>query len=236
MRQRKVKDLDKKLDRVRALQITEPKACKGRWGEVFGNENPICLEIGCGKGQFLLAQADENPDINYIGIEGQESVVLRALEKTFERYNLAVGSDDSNLKKSSLIPLRFIAGFVNELTDYFEEDELAGIYLNFSDPWPKSGHKKRRLTHIDRLKSYAKVIKTGGFIQFKTDNDGLFEFTLEEARQLINGINCHKLTAIWDLHGAENSFAKPEWLKFRTEYEEKFMAMGKPIHFLHMEL
>ena len=131
MRQRTVKNLEEKLELNSSFLIREPRECKGKWAEVFGNSNPIFLEIGCGKGQFIFKHASQNPDKNYIAIEGQESVALRALEKA---------------ENGGLQNLRVFMDFVNDIKDYFEEGELTGIYLNFSDPWPKARHAKRRLT------------------------------------------------------------------------------------------
>ena len=145
--------------------IDNPKECKGKWSDIFGNDNPVYLEIGCGKGQFIMKQAQEFPKRNFIAIEGQSNVVLRALQKA-----------EVNKCKN----LRIFIDYVNDLEDYFEKRELSGIFLNFSDPWPKARHAKRRLTYHDRLLNYKKVLTDDGFIQFKTDNDSLFEFTLEE--------------------------------------------------------
>ena len=165
MRQRNIKNLSERIEQNSRLLIEEPGDCKGRWAEIFGNGNPIYLEIGCGKGNFITKHAFAEPDCNFIACEGQMSVVLRALEK-------AEASGSGNL--------RVFIDFVNDLEDYFEVGELSGIYLNFSDPWPKARHAKRRLTYRGRLQNYKKVLKPDGFIEFKTDNEGLFAFTLEE--------------------------------------------------------
>ena len=136
MRQRNIKNLEEKLAANSAFLIENPRACRGHWAEVFGNNNPIFLEIGCGKGKFITSRAEANPDVNYIAAEGQSSVVLRAMEKAQE---------------SKLANLRIFIDFIHDLRDYFEEGELAGLYLNFSDPWPKARHAKRRLTYRKNL-------------------------------------------------------------------------------------
>lgn len=209
MRQRKIKNLDEKLSALARFQIDDPSPHKGCWKEVFGNDNPIYLEIGCGKGQFVTGNAKTYPDRNYIAIEGQASVVLRALEKAD-----AMGLDN----------VRFMMQFIDDVRDYFEDGELAGVYLNFSDPWPKDRHAKRRLTYNKKLLQYMQVIdKENGFIQFKTDNEGLFEFTLGEIEAA--GLTIAETSR--DLHNSEYNENN-----ITTEYEDKFAATGKNINYV----
>lgn len=208
MRQRTIKNLDEKLELNSSFLIKDPRDCKGRWNEIFGNDNPIYLEIGCGKGQFIFKHALAAPDKNFIAVEGQSSVVLRALEKAEE-------NQQNNL--------RIFIDFVNDLHDYFEVGELAGMYLNFSDPWPKARHAKRRLTYHKRLLNYREIIKDGGVIEFKTDNDDLFAFTLEE----IGEAGLEILENTTDLHSS--NYASKE---MTTEYEDKFSAAGKNINYV----
>jgi tRNA (guanine-N7-)-methyltransferase len=165
MRQRRVKNLDEKLTALSSHVIENPEELRGRWREVFGNDNPIYLELGCGKGKFISTHAAKYPKRNFIGAEGQPTVILRALEKAE-----ALGGNN----------LFFICGFIRDVREYFAPGELAGVYLNFSDPWPKSKHGRRRLTYHEKLTAYTEVMREGGFIEIKTDNEGLFEFTLEE--------------------------------------------------------
>lgn len=213
MRQRNIKNLDGRIEENARLLITDPRSCKGHWAEIFGNENPIYLEIGCGKGNFIVRHATEEKDKNFIACEGQASVVLRALEKAEE---------------GGLENLRVFIDYVNDLTDYFEKGEIAGVYLNFSDPWPKARHAKRRLTYHKRLQNYKSVLAEGGFIEFKTDNDVLFEFTLEEIA--VCGYEIVEMCR--DLHGeAQGKYGK-ESQHFMTEYEEKFSGQGKNINFV----
>lgn len=208
MRQRSIKNLDEKLELNSSFLIREPREVKGKWAEVFGNDNPIYLEIGCGKGQFIYSYASQNPDKNYIAIEGQENVVLRALEK----------AEAGGLKN-----LRIFIDFVQDIKDYFEEGELAGVYLNFSDPWPKARHAKRRLTYHKRLANYKEIIGEEGCIEFKTDNEGLFEFTLEEIQ--LGEFEMVEMSR--DLHNSDFD-AK----NITTEYEDKFRNGGKNINYV----
>ena len=208
MRQRNIKNLSERIEQNSRLLIEEPGDCKGRWAEIFGNGNPIYLEIGCGKGNFITKHAFAEPDCNFIACEGQMSVVLRALEK-------AEASGSGNL--------RVFIDFVNDLEAYFEVGELSGIYLNFSDPWPKARHEKRRLTYRDRLRDYAWALKPGGFVEVKTDNDALYDFTLEEIEAA--GYQITEQTR--DLHSS--SF---ESKNTTTEYEDKFSGRGKNINYV----
>lgn len=215
MRQRRIKNLEEKLAECSSYITENPKEMKGHWHEVFGNDKPIYLELGCGKGQFIRENARRNPDCNYIAVEGALSVVLRALEKA---------------KSAELDNITFVLEYVQDLRDFFEDGELAGIYLNFSDPWPKDRHAKRRLTYGKRLLHYCQVIEEGGSIQFKTDNEGLFEFTLEQ----IENTGLEILEMSRDLHNAE---LNPELTErnITTEYEEKFAGLGKNINYVKIK-
>ena len=224
MRQRNIKNLQEKLDMNSSFLIENPKELKGRWHAVFGNDNPICLEIGCGKGRFITSRAMEHPEQNYIAIEGQSNVVLRALQKAEE---------------NSIANLRIFITYVSDLKEYFDAGELSTVYLNFSDPWPKARHAKRRLTYRDRLKNYKEVLSPGGFIEFKTDNDGLFDFTLGE----IEAVGYRVVEMTRDLHGemsdemfielsGDMSAFAADAAAYLTEYEEKFMVLGKNINYV----
>jgi len=176
------------------------------WKSVFGNENPIHVEVGMGKGQFIIGMAQANPDINYIGIEHFDNVIVSALEKVIE------AEKPSNL--------RLLRGNGANLEDLFQAGELDRIYLNFSDPWPKSRHAKRRLTHESFLARYEKVLKKRGEIHFKTDNRKLFEYSLVSMSAY--GMILQEVSL--DLHAE-----MPED-NIMTEYEEKFSAKGQPIY------
>lgn len=178
-------------------------------------DRDLFVEIGCGKGDFLIARALAHPEYDYIGIEGQETVLLRALEK-------AQQIEDGKGKILS-DHLRFSCLFVRSMQDLFDDGSLAGIYLNFSDPWPKARHAKRRLTYRERLKEYVRALKPGGSIEFKTDNDPLFEFTLEEIAAC--GLAPAEMSR--DLHSTD----LPARLVM-TEYEKKFRSAGKAINYV----
>ena len=187
-----------------AFTIPEPEVWKGRWQEVFGRQAPLHIEIGMGKGQFLTALAAEHPDINYIGIEKFSSVLVRAVQKQNEL---------------ELPNLRLIRMDADSITDVFSPGEVDRIYLNFSDPWPGNRHAKRRLTHGNFLKLYRQVLKDGGQIHFKTDNQPLFEFSVDEIPQF--GFTLSEVTR--NLH--ENG---P--VGVMTDYEAKFYELGQPIN------
>lgn len=210
MRQRRVKNLEDKLQALSSHMVDNPKEYRGKWHELFGNDNPIYLELGCGKGQFLSGYAEKYGDRNYIGIEGQSTVLLRALEKAESR---------------ELGNILYFCDFVQDIGDYFLPGELSGVYLNFSDPWPKARHNKRRLTYRGRLESYIGVLKAGGQIEIKTDNDPLFEFTLDEIKAA--GLIIDEMTR--DLHGGEQMLTARE---ITTEYEDKFRSNGKNINYI----
>lgn len=186
--------------------IHEPGKQRGRWQERFGNTNPIQIEIGMGKGKFLHTLAKQNPDINYIGIEKYSSVLLRAIQKSEEE---------------ELLNLLFIRMDAEELLEVFDKGEVDRIYLNFSDPWPKDRHAKRRLPSEQFLNRYDVILKQEGRIEFKTDNRKLFDFAVEELAKA--GWKAEKIT--YDLHHDADMCAG----NVMTEYEEKFSAMGNPI-------
>lgn len=187
--------------------IEEPESMKGRWKEFFGNNNPIHLEIGCGKGQFIAKMSLRNPDINYIAAERQRLVIVTALRKSRE---MGTGNN-----------LRFICVDVEHLLEYFEPGEIDRLYINFCDPWPRKKWAKRRLTHKNFLSIYEKLFIGGGEINFKTDNRGLFEFSLNEI-EARNGWTMKNITL--DLHNSEFEG------NIMTEYEEKFSSKGMPIY------
>lgn len=189
--------------------MKNPEQLKGSWQSVFGNANPIHIEIGMGKGQFIIQMAKEHPDINYIGIEMYTSVLLRGVQKV-EKL------------EEKMDNLRFLCVDAKNLPDIFAKDEVQKIYLNFSDPWPKDRHAKRRLPSREFLNRYDKFLLKDGDLEFKTDNEGLFLFALEELEPA--GWKLKKKTM--DLHHDE------EMMKgnVMTEYEEKFSAKGNPIY------
>lgn len=187
--------------------INEPKACKGKWKEIFGNNNSLHIEIGMGKGRFITDLASINPDINYVGIEKFSSVLIRGIEK---------------LEELELNNIRFIRMDAEEICDVFAENEVERIYLNFSDPWPKDRHAKRRLTSKEFFARYDKILVQDGRIEFKTDNIPLFEFSLEQ----IPMANFKIIEHTFDLHND----VKMNEGNVMTEYEEKFSSQGNKIN------
>ncbi len=187
--------------------INEPETQKGNWQQLFGNDNPIHIEIGMGKGQFLTRLAKENPHINYIGIERYSSVLLRALQK---------------MEQEPLSNLRFLCIDAASITEIFEKNEVDKIYLNFSDPWPKDRHAKRRLTSRQFFARYNDILKPDGNVEFKTDNRDLFLFSLDEVEEAGWKLVAHT----FDLHHDEALNQG----NIMTEYEEKFSSLGNPIH------
>lgn len=186
--------------------VPNPPQLKGRWRERFGNDRPIHVEIGCGKGRFITTLAECHPDVNFIAIELKAEVILRAVQKTDMRNipNLAMVQYNAAL-----------------LTDLFADGELGCIYLNFSDPWPKSRHYKRRLTYAAFLALYRQVLAANGHIQLKTDNERLFEFSLNQFAN--EGFQLRNIT--FDLH--QSVWAVDNVM---TEYEQRFFARGQRIY------
>lgn len=205
MRVRKRKGAEEHLANNPHYVILNPEDAKGRWHDVFGNDHPIHIEVGSGKGGFITGMALKNPDINYIGIDIQLSVLSHALDKV-------LASEAPNVK------LLRVDG--SSLTNYFEDGEVDMVYLNFSDPWPKTKHEKRRLTYKDFLDTYKRILPEHGEIHFKTDNRGLFEYSLASFSQY--GVT---LKQVWlDLHASDFTG------NVMTEYEEKFSSKGQVIY------
>ncbi|OOB78441.1 MAG: tRNA (guanosine(46)-N7)-methyltransferase TrmB [Epulopiscium sp. Nuni2H_MBin001] len=184
--------------------IQNPVEYKGKWAQLFGNNNCVHVEFGSGKGGFITQLAHLNPDINYIAVEKAETVVYKACKR----------ADDmpSNLY--------FLYFDVADCLDIFANGEVERIYLNFSDPWPKARYAKRRLTYRDFLDKYKQVLVEGGEIHFKTDNKGLFASSIEEfsmRKWLIKNVSL-------DLHNDEQTG------NIMTEYENKFSQLGFTIN------
>ena len=179
----------------------------GKWAEAFGNENPIHVEIGMGKGRFLMDLASLHPEINYVGIEKYSSVLLRAIQK---------------MEENPLPNVKFIRMEAENILQVFGKGEVSKIYLNFSDPWPKDRHAKRRLPSREFLERYRVILQKQGNLEFKTDNTALFDFAVNEVEPA--GWNIDQIT--YDLHH------DPEMMigNVMTEYEEKFSSIGNPIH------
>ena len=197
MRARKKKHGAERLAAVSEFFIDKP---------VLDPNKKTFLEIGCGKGKFIIENAEKNPNINYIAVEKVSDVILLAAEK----------AKDRELKN-----IKFMICDAKGLTESFEPHSVDLIYLNFSDPWPKAGHYKRRLTYKAFLDVYRQILKEDGAIFFKTDNSGLFEFSLEQFTE--DGWRLENVT--YDLHNSE--FAEDNIM---TEYEKNFSEKGFNIH------
>lgn len=189
--------------------IKEPEKYKGLWArDIFKNNKPIHIEIGMGKGKFIMELAEKNPDINYIGIEKYSSVLLRGIQK--------MESMDTPL--NNLVFIRFDAEYI---TDIFDEGEIDKIYLNFSDPWPKDRHAKRRLPSKEYIARYRQILIPSHTVEFKTDNVDLFNFALEQAPLA----DAEIVACTFDLH---NDSSMNEG-NIMTEYEERFSSQGNKI-------
>ena len=189
------------------IVVLEPEQHKGKWQDVFGNANPIQMEVGMGKGKFISTMARQHPEINFIGVEVIEEVLLDAVK----RMNRAEGIPEN---------LRLVWINASLLEDLFLPGEVDRIFLNFSDPWPKTRHAKRRLTHKGFLDQYAAILKSEGQVHFKTDNQGLFEFSLNEFS-----------ACGWRLQNIQlDMYQKLPEGNVATEYETKFHNQGMPIY------
>lgn len=217
MRLRHIKNADK-IVASHPLTITSPKENKGKWSSIFSNNNPIFIEIGMGKGKFIIENALKYPNINFIGIERYSSVLLRALQKIdylFENKNIPTN-------------IFFICMDALDILYVFSLGEISKIYLNFSDPWPKDRHSDRRLTSNKFLNLYSLILENGSLIEFKTDNKILFDFSVDTFSSSSN-FSIKNLT--YDLHNDVNL----SYNNIMTEYEEKFSSMGNPIYKLIAE-
>ncbi|MGE6628830.1 tRNA (guanosine(46)-N7)-methyltransferase TrmB [Bacillus sp. NPDC077027] len=187
------------------IVVQDPMQYKGKWHELFGNDHPIHIEVGTGKGSFISGMGKLHPDVNYIGIELFKSVLVSAVD---------------HVKEAGVSNVKLLNINAEVLTDIFADGEIDRVYLNFSDPWPKARHEKRRLTFKAFLKRYEQVLGDSGELHFKTDNRGLFEYSLKSFSAyglLLTYVSLH-------LHedGLEGNVM--------TEYEEKFSSMGQPIY------
>ena len=203
---RKKKHGEERINACAELRISDPATMLSGLNGIFPNAQPIHMEIGCGKGKFACDMSKKYPDVNFIAVEKVPDVCCIALEK-------AMTQKDEREKDN----IRFIIGDAKTLADNVPEHSLDCIYLNFSDPWPKKGHAKRRLTHRTFLEIYKKLLKPDGILKFKTDNAGLYDFSLEEFEAI-------GATIIWqtrDLHSSEKNADN-----IMTEYEKNFSEKG----------
>ncbi|EAV39548.1 tRNA (guanosine(46)-N7)-methyltransferase TrmB [Oenococcus oeni] len=191
------------------------KQLKGNWSLVFGNNHPLYLEIGSGKGQFILDNAIKYPENNFIGLELQPTAVAIAGKKAFKQ-------------DPQLANLKLILGDGGDVSDYFADNEISKIFLNHSDPWPKAKHEKRRLTAENFLKSYSKILLPNGALELKTDNLGLFEYSLSSFKKF--GLSWPEEQISYDLHHE----LKKNPVNIETEYEKKFAEMNQPEYWIRV--
>ncbi len=194
------------------LVVLDTYEHKGHWQEVFSKKQPLEIEIGMGRGTFIYEKALQNPDKNFIGIEVVEEIINEAIERMEQK-----GGVPDNL--------RFIWINAQNIADIFAKNEVSKIYLNFSDPWPKYRHRKRRLTHSNFLKQYRDILLDGGLLEQKTDSQELFEFSLNELAAEDWKFKRIALDLYRNL--PEDNIA--------TEYEEKFVKRGLPIYYLQAQ-
>ena len=210
MRLRKIKDAGLKLREYSDYVVFDPALNFGRWHNVFANSNPIFLEIGMGKGKFIIQQALNYQNINYIGCEVEESIVLRAARK---------------IPQERINNLKLIICNALDLDKIFSKDEIMKIFLNFSDPWPKNRHERRRLTAPEYLGIYQQILCENGEIEIKTDKRHFFEYSLLQ----FNSNQFEFIDVSLDLHNDKRENI------VTTEYEEKFLAEGKKIYYLKVK-
>lgn len=211
MRQRNKPWADEFIESHTDIIVPEPLEKRGIWKEVFGNNNPVHLEIGTGKGHFIVGMARKFPNINFIGIEVAKTIIVRAAQKVM----------DAELPNIKLLHVN-----AADLLEIFAKDEIAQLYLNFSDPWPKKRHEKRRLTYHPFLKQYEQVLDSAGEIVLKTDNQGFFEYSLVSFSRY--GMQLEEVNL--DLHEVND----PD--NVMTEYEKRFSAKGQPIYRCRVKL
>jgi len=203
-RRKKPGSVDKLLSYTNYL-CTEPEKYKGKWNEFFESSHTIHVELGTGRGQFITTLAAQNPHINFIGIEIKEEVLLKAVAKASEQ---------------NLSNITFLWYDINTIDEVFSEGELERVYINFCDPWPKTRWSKRRLTHRTFLEKYLCMLNENGEIHFKTDNEDLFEFSLNE----LSDMNLQLSNITFNLHNGDGQNI------VTTEYEDKFSSMGMRIY------
>lgn len=214
MRLRRIKNIEEKIKNYSDIIVFDAVSKKGKWNSQFKNDNPIYLEIGMGKGKFLLEHARLNPNINYIGCELSDSVIYKAAEKA-----------EKAKQEENITNLLMINNDACMLNDIFSSGEVSKVYLNFSDPWPKSRHAKRRLTADTFLNVYKNLLGVDGIIEMKTDNRKLFEFSLTKFNEF--GWIFEELSL--DLHSDKEDI-------ITTEYEDRFVNLGQPIYYVKVRI
>ena len=206
MEYNKIKDASRIVGRSNYV-VANPQSCKNKWSSIFGNKNPICLELGMGRGDFIINMAKAYPKINFIGLEINDSQMVRAVER---------------LRGQNLSNIRLINADAMEISNIFGK-EIDTIYLTFSEPWPKKIDEKKRFTHLNYLKLYDRIFKKNKHIILKTDNKGLFAYSLETLSQYWYSFNRDRL----DLHHDEKPIQN-----IMTDFEKKYFEEGRPIYYV----
>ncbi|MCH1642292.1 tRNA (guanosine(46)-N7)-methyltransferase TrmB [Paenibacillus timonensis] len=213
MRLRGRKGIREHLEQQRELVVLNPREYKGRWAEVFGNGRPIHIELGMGKGQFISGMSVKYPDVNFIGMDMYDELIRRASEKVRTKWDEQGGLEPQTV--------RLALGNIEMIEEFFAPGEVERIYLNFSDPWPKKKHWRRRLTHPRFLEKYRQLLNDNGEIHFKTDSRVLFEFSLNAFSAV--GLQMNDISLSLHEGGINEAHVM-------TEYESKFVGQGMPIY------
>ncbi|WP_442601673.1 tRNA (guanosine(46)-N7)-methyltransferase TrmB [Paenibacillus sp. KN14-4R] len=218
MRLRGRKGIRENIESQKDLVILDPAAYKGKWNEVFGNDNPIYVELGMGKGRFVSEMSRLNPNVNFIGIDMYDELIRKSSDKARAAHT----KEDGTLDLSNI---RLVLFNIEKITDMFAENEIERIFLNFSDPWPKKKHARRRLTHSNFVNNYMEILNDKGEIHFKTDSRSLFEFSLNSFADM--GLRMRNIALDLHVDGIH-----PDHVL--TEYESKFIEQGINIHRLEV--
>ncbi len=240
MRMRKKSHGNERRELLSNLTVNSTEGFVENAEQIFGNKNPLRIEIGCGKGDFIRGKSVQEPGYNYLAIEKIDDVCVLAVENYARSRGLGelaknggwerpdgeiypLGSEPIEFTKEEMGNVRFIAGDAKFLLTNFPDNSVDAIYVNFCDPWSKKGHTKRRLTYIEFLKMYSRILVPNGTFNFKTDNRPLFDFSLEEVEKSPFNLEYHT----FDLHNSEMDATN-----IRTEYERNFSAKGFSINML----
>lgn len=219
MRLRGRKGIREDIERQKELVVLNAKDYKGKWAELFGNDNPIHAELGMGKGRFISEMSKKYPNINFIGVDMYDELIRKASEKAKNAHEIK--SDEETESVPSIPNLKLMLFNIEHIEEAFAEGELERVYLNFSDPWPKKKHARRRLTHPGFVEKYQQILNANGEIHLKTDSQSLFEFSLNSFADM--GLRMRNISLNLHVDGIH-----PDHVM--TEYETKFAGQGMNIH------
>ncbi|CAH1225200.1 tRNA (guanine-N(7)-)-methyltransferase [Paenibacillus allorhizoplanae] len=223
MRLRGRKGIREDIERQKELVVLNAKDYKGKWSELFGNTNPIHAELGMGKGRFISEMSKKYPNINFIGVDMYDELIRKASEKAKVAHEITVENEEDAVL--SIPNLRLMLFNIEHIEEAFAEGELERVYLNFSDPWPKKKHARRRLTHPGFVAKYQQILNDKGEIHLKTDSQSLFEFSLNSFADM--GLRMRNISLNLHVDGIH-----PDHVM--TEYETKFAGQGMNIHRLEV--